>query len=73
MKIVYTGGEFLLSGYLNFLKVPMAIFYVILVVFTLIDCIDHGTDFKDTYLYRNRRWLIALAILFNAYMFVVWN
>lgn len=73
MKIVYTGGEFLLSNYLNCLKIPMVLFFVVVGIITLVDCAGNETPFKETYLYRNRYWLIVLAVLSNLYMFVFWH
>lgn len=73
MKIVYTGGEFLLSGYLNFLKVPMVLFFAILLVVTLMQCNVPDVEFKDTFLYRKRYWLMLVSSLCSLYMFVFWN
>lgn len=73
MKIVYTGGEFLLSAYLNALKIPLVIFLVIVVIKALIDCVDYDKTIKDTYLYRHRYWLGVLAALTNLYLFVFWH
>lgn len=75
MKIVYTGGEFLLSAYLNALKIPLVIFLVIVIIKAWIDCVDSYDEgaFKKTYLYRNRYWLSVLAALTNLYLFVFWN
>ena len=73
MKIVYTGGEFLLSAYLNCLKIPMCMFLVIVIIKAGIDCVDYDKTLKDTYLYRNRYWLAVLAVLTNLYLFVFWH
>lgn len=73
MKIVYTGGEFLLSTYLNCLKIPLVVFFAIIIFKAYIDCDVYGNDFKDTFLYRNRYWLSVLSVLANLYMFVFWK
>lgn len=73
MKIVYTGGEFLLSSYLNCLKIPLVVFLAIVIIKAWMDCLDSGRDIKDTYLYHNRYWISVLAVLTNLYLFVFWH
>lgn len=73
MKIVYTGGEFLLSAYLNCLKIPLLVFLAVVVIKAWMDCLDYNKTIKDTYLYRHRYWIGVLAALTNLYLFVFWN
>lgn len=73
MKIVYTGGEFLLSAYLNCLKIPLVVFLVIVVLKAWMDCFDCNRTIKETFLYRHRYWLGVLAALTNLYLFVFWH
>lgn len=73
MKIVYTGGEFLLSAYLNCLKIPLVVFFAVVVIKAWMDCFDYNMTIKDTFLYRNRYWLSVLAALTNLYLFVSWH
>jgi len=73
MKIVYTGGEFLLSTYLNCLKIPLVVFLVIVVIKAWMDCLDGFRTIKETFLYRHRYLLGILAALTNLYLFVFWH
>ena len=73
MKIVYTGGEFLLSTYLNCLKIPLVVFFAIVIIKAWMDCFDGDKIFRETFLYRNRYWLSVLVALTNLYLFVFWK
>lgn len=71
MKIVFTGAEYYLSYYLNSLKIPMAIFFAIIIINCLVDMVDNGKQFTETFLYKNRKWLSVLAFFCSAYIFLV--
>lgn len=73
MKVIYNGAEYYLSAYLNCLKIPMVLFIIITLIWTLITVNDYEKTWKDTWLYKH--WFVfgVFTALTSAYLFLVWR
>lgn len=71
MKIIFTGAEYHLSTFLNFIKFPMIVIVGLLLIGTLVQ-LDNGVEFKETFFAKNFWWIIPMISIFTAYMFLIW-
>lgn len=81
MKIVFTGAEFYLSTYLNFLKVPMALFMIFIALDLIIRVVDANDTYdtakaeaerKGAFIVKHPFISLTVSALSSLYMFLVW-
>lgn len=72
MKIIFTGAEYYLSDYLNVIKIPMILFIVITIIWTVAS-VDGGKDFQDTWLSKHRVLFAIISFFISVYCFLWWK